>query len=68
MLKVWVERRIYLEEQHITIQPNEGKDGVVLSITEGDLSHNSKVYLSYEEALELSKQINDFVKERYEGQ
>ena len=56
---------MYTEEQIVTIQPNESTDGVVLKIGEanGDKSE-TRLYLSYDEAIILAKQIADFVDER----
>ena len=62
MNKVWNERRLLTEEQIVTVQPNEIFDGVVLMITEAaDRTINCRLYLSYDEAKMLAKQLNDFV-------
>lgn len=62
MNKVWNERRLLTEEQIVTVQPNETFDSVVLMITEAaDKNDNCYLYLSYDEAKMLAKQLNDFV-------
>lgn len=62
MNKVWNERRLLTEEQIVTVQPNETFDSVVLMITEvADKNDNCRLYLSYDEAKMLAKQLNDFV-------
>ena len=62
MNKVWNERRLFTEEQIATVQPNETQDGVVLKINEtNDEKFECRLYLSYDEARMLAKQLTDFV-------
>ena len=66
MLHCWYvsryERRLFTEEQIATVQPNETQDGVVLKINEtNDEKFECKLYLSYDEARMLAKQLTDFV-------
>ena len=65
-MKTWTERRMFTEEQIVTIQPNETLNGVVLKIEEPnpDNKTETRLYLSYEEAKILSAQIMSFVDER----
>ena len=65
-MKTWTERRMFTEEQIVTIQPNETLNGVVLKIEESDPDNKTatRLYLSYEEAKILSAQIMSFVDER----
>lgn len=62
MTKVWNERSIWTEDQVVRIKPNDDQDCVVLQINDA-INENSEccLYLSYEEAKMLAKQINDFV-------
>jgi hypothetical protein len=62
MTKVWNERSIWTEDQVVRIKPNNDQDGVVLQINDAiDEDGESCLYLSYEEAKMLAKQIIDFV-------
>jgi hypothetical protein len=64
MTKVWNERSIWTEDQVVRIKPNNDQDGVVLQINDAiDEDGESCLYLSYEEAKMLAKQICDFVKD-----
>lgn len=65
-MKTWTERRMFTEEQIVTIQPNETLNGVVLKIEESDPDNKTetRLYLSYEEAKILSAQIMSFIDER----
>ena len=65
-MKTWTERRMFTEEQIVTIQPNETLNGVVLKIQESDPDNKTetRLYLSYEEAKILSAQIMSFIDER----
>jgi tRNA G18 (ribose-2'-O)-methylase SpoU len=62
--KVYTERRLFTEEQIATIHSNETQDGVILTISEASYKSDSRMlYLSYDEAIVLAKQITDFVNE-----
>jgi hypothetical protein len=62
MNKVWNERRLFTEEQIATVQLNETQDGVILKVNETtDEKFECRLYLSYDEAKMLAKQLNDFV-------
>lgn len=66
MKKAWTERRLFTDEQIAAVQPNETQDGVILLITEAtDLESQCRLYLSYDEAEMLAKQLKDFVMENY---
>lgn len=62
MTKVWNERSVWTEDQVVRVTPNETQDGVILQINEeADKNFECSLYLTYEEAKMLAKQINDFV-------
>ncbi|MFW5848053.1 MAG: hypothetical protein ACOCVF_03985 [bacterium] len=62
MGKVWNERRLFTEEQIVTVQPDEMQEGVVLKIDEAaDEKSECRLYLTYDEAKMLAKQLTDFV-------
>lgn len=63
-MKPWIDRRIFTEEQIVTIQPNETMDGIIIILTELDKSAQSSLYLDYETATEFGKQLIDYVNER----
>lgn len=67
MTKVWNERSIWTEDQVVRVKPNETQDGVVLQINEeADHDFECSLYLSYEEAKLLAKQINGFISDNAE--
>ncbi|NPD45880.1 hypothetical protein [Lentimicrobium sp. S6] len=67
MTKVWNERSIWTEDQVVRVKPNQTQDGVVLQINEeADKNFECRLYLTYEEAKLLAKQINDFVSDNSE--
>lgn len=57
----WNERRLCTEEQIVAIEPNEERGSVVIRINGMDNAPECRLYLSYEEAKFLSKQVVDFV-------
>ncbi len=62
MEKVWTERRICTEDQLIRIMPNEDHDCVLIQIHElNDEKSKCQIYLSYDEATMLAKQLCGFV-------
>lgn len=63
--KVWTERHIYFHlETKAMIAPNETQDGVVLTVAETVENRDKfNLYLSYQEAIELAKQLISFVGE-----
>ena len=63
--KVWKERHIYFDiDTKAIIAPNETQDGVVLTVAEIiENKDEFRVYLSYQEAKELAKQLVSFVEE-----
>ena len=62
--KVYTERRLFTEEQIAAIHFNETQDGVILTICEASNRSDSRMlYLTYDEAIVLGKQIIDFVNE-----
>lgn len=64
MNKIWIERKLFTEEQSVTIQPNETQNAIVLKINENaDKLHESRIYLTYDETIALAKQMIDFVAE-----
>lgn len=61
---MWVETKIVMDGgyQEAIIQPNETQNGVVLKVVEVEnTSLNSRLYLSYDEALRLANELIDFV-------
>ena len=63
--KVWKERHIYFNiDTKAIISPNETQDGVILTVAETvENKYDFRVYLSYQEAKELAKQLVSFVDE-----
>jgi len=60
----WNERRLSTEEQIVTIEPNEERTSIVLRINEMNCdSPECRLYLTYEEAQFLSKQILGFIED-----
>lgn len=67
-MKTWTERRMFTEEQIVTIQPNEIKDGIIIKLNEiSDLTNETRLYLTYQEAVELLKQIKGFIDDNREA-
>ena len=63
--KVWKERHIYFgTEQEAIIAPNETFNGVVLTLSETMGSEEFSAYLSYQEAIELGRELMEFAKEK----
>jgi len=61
---MWVETKLIIDGgyQEAIIQPNETQNGVVLKVVEVEnTSLNSRLYLSYDEALRLANELIDFV-------
>lgn len=58
-----IERRLYTEEQIVIMSPNQTKTGIVLSICEADMDdkHETRLYLTFNEAASLADQIDDFI-------
>lgn len=55
-MKPFIETRMFTDvEQIIALQPNETDDGLVLVTSEIDGSADSRLYLTFEEGVELSK-------------
>lgn len=56
----FIEQRLYTQiDQIVLIQPNENNNGVVLVTREGsgDVQHDARLYLTFEEADALCKLI-----------
>lgn len=65
MNKPYIERRLFTEEQIASIYTNETQTGIILGISEAmENPTQYRLYLSYEEAKELGKQLLDFVEEQ----
>jgi hypothetical protein len=48
--------------QEAIIQPNETQNGIILRVIETeDATLNSRLYMSYDEALRLANELIDFV-------
>lgn len=62
---VWKEIVIYTEDQQAIVQPNECGKGVVL-VTREEGIDDVRLYLSFEEAKELGKELIKFA-EGYES-
>jgi hypothetical protein len=63
-MKPFVEQRMFtMTEQIAVVQPNETDDGIVLSTQEMDVSNRfeSRLYLTPEEAIELSTMLKSMV-------
>lgn len=61
--KVWVEVSIHTDEQVAVISHNETRDQIHFTLKELESGGNQFVmYLTYNEALEISKQLSAFVK------
>jgi len=60
---VWKEYSICTDEQKATVQNNETMDGIILKFEEVADKRIFRMYLSYDEALELGKQIRQFANE-----
>lgn len=61
-MMTWIERRIFTTDQIITIQQNESMDCIVLKINEMDDSKaECRLYLTFDEAMILVKQLYDYV-------
>jgi len=63
--KIWKERRLYFKaDNSVIIQPTEELDGIVLqSRADTDKKDFFRLYLSYNEAKELGKQLIDYANE-----
>ena len=65
MKNTFITTKIYTElEQIISIEPNEGFDGVVLKLVESDKSSCFRLYLTYKEAFDLANEILKFVSDK----
>ena len=63
-MKVWNERRLFTEDQIVSIQPNETGNGIVIQINEAaDESIKCGVYLNYEDATFFANQIIGFIED-----
>jgi len=61
---MWVETKLVMDGgyQEVIIQPNDTQDAIVLNVVETqDDTLNSRLYLSYDEALRLASELIDFV-------
>lgn len=60
---MWVETKIVMDGgyQEAIIQPNETQNGVVLNVVEIERPGESRLYMSYDEALRLANELIDFV-------
>ncbi len=62
MEKVWNERTICTDDQLVRITPNDDQDCVVIRIQElDDDKKESQLFLTYEQAKMLAKQMIGFV-------
>lgn len=62
-MKPFVEQRMYTTtEQVVIVQPNETRDGIVVGIQESEDKYpHSRLYLTYDEAIELSNMLISMV-------
>lgn len=60
---MWVETKLVMEDgyQEVVIQPDETQNGVVLNVVEIEQPGESRLYMSYDEALRLASELIDFV-------
>jgi hypothetical protein len=60
---MWVETKLVMEDgyQEVIIQPNDTRDGVVLNVVEIEKPGESRLYMSYDEALRLASELINFV-------
>jgi len=61
---MWVETKLVMDGgyQEVIIQPNDTQDAIVLNVVETqDDTLNSRLYMSYDEALRLASELIDFV-------
>ena len=61
---MWVETKLVMDGgyQEVIIQPNDTQDAIVLNVVETqDDTLNSRLYMSYDEALRLANELIDFV-------
>jgi hypothetical protein len=60
---MWVETKIVMDGgyQEAIIQPNETQNGIVLNVVEVEDTSESRLYMSYDEALRLANELIDFV-------
>jgi len=61
---MWVETKLVIDGgyQEVIIQPNDTQDAIVLNVVETqDDTLNSRLYMSYDEALRLASELIDFV-------
>jgi len=62
MKKVWNERSICTDDQLVRIMPDDDQDCVIIQIHELSSGESEcQLFLSYEEAKMLAKQISGFV-------
>lgn len=65
-MKTWKEVKLYVAdgEQTVAIEPNETQTGVCLLVTEVlEESQNFRVYLTYQEAKDLGKELIKYAEE-----
>jgi len=61
---MWVETKIIMDGgyQEVVIQENETQDAIVLRVVERqDMSIDSRLYMSYNEAIRLANELIEFV-------
>lgn len=61
---MWVETKIIMDGgyQEAVIQESEGQDSIVLRVVERqDKSIDSRLYMSYDEAIRLANELIEFV-------
>lgn len=61
---MWVETKIIMDGgyQEAIIQESEGQDSIVLRVVERqDMSFDSRLYMSYDEAIRLANELIEFV-------
>ncbi len=61
-MKPFVEQRMFtITEQIATVQQNETQDGIVFCVSEMNSSHSCRLYLTPDEAIELTVMLRSMV-------